>query len=107
MSSTANAHPDRAIDLDGGLPEGEAKAVAVRKMFDTISPRYDMVNRIMTLRLDVRWRRQTADALALPAGSRILDLAAGTGDFCRQRNSLLDGQLLQQYRQHFADFRIV
>jgi len=91
MSSPTNAHPDRAIDLDGGLPQGEAKAVAVRKMFDTISPRYDMVNRIMTLRLDVRWRRQTADALALPAGSRILDLAAGTGDFCRE----LEGRSLR------------
>ena len=41
------------------LPEGEEKRAAVRSMFDTIAPRYDLVNRIMTFRLDVRWRRRT------------------------------------------------
>ena len=72
-----------AIDLTGGLPHGEAKAVAVQHMFDTISPRYDLVNRVMTFRMDVGWRRKTVKSLALPAGSRVLDLAAGTGDLCR------------------------
>jgi demethylmenaquinone methyltransferase/2-methoxy-6-polyprenyl-1,4-benzoquinol methylase len=71
------------IDLSEGLPTGDAKTKAVRDMFDTISPRYDLVNRVMTFRLDVAWRRRTIDSLGLPAGSRILDLAAGTGDFCR------------------------
>ena len=52
-------------------------------MFDTISPRYDLVNRVMTFRMDVGWRKRTVRALALPAGSRVLDLAAGTGDLCR------------------------
>ncbi len=73
-----------AIDIDNGLPQGAEKAAAVRHMFDTISPRYDMVNRIMTFRLDVAWRRKTIKALGLPVGSTILDLAAGTGDFCRE-----------------------
>jgi demethylmenaquinone methyltransferase/2-methoxy-6-polyprenyl-1,4-benzoquinol methylase len=56
--------------------------VAVRQMFDAIAPRYDMVNRIMTFRLDVRWRRTAVKTLALPAGSTVLDLASGTGDLC-------------------------
>ena len=64
------------------LPEGEAKVQAVREMFDTIAPRYDLVNRIMTFRLDVRWRRTAVRRLALPAGSTVIDLAAGTGDLC-------------------------
>jgi len=51
-------------------------------MFDTIAPRYDLVNRLMTFRLDVRWRRATVDALGLPAGSTVADLASGTGDLC-------------------------
>ncbi|MCU1377172.1 MAG: menaquinone biosynthesis methyltransferase, partial [Acidimicrobiales bacterium] len=55
----------------------------VRDMFDAIAPRYDLVNRIMTFRLDVRWRRRTVRDLHLPTGSRVLDLAAGTGDLCR------------------------
>ena len=54
----------------------------MRDMFDAIAPRYDLVNRIMTFRLDVRWRRRAVRSLALPAGSRILDLASGTGDLC-------------------------
>jgi len=53
-------------------------------MFDAIAPRYDLVNRIMTGRLDVAWRRRTVRELALPSGSRVADLACGTGDFCRE-----------------------
>ena len=51
-------------------------------MFDTIAPRYDLVNRLMTFRLDVRWRKQAVRSLGLPAGSRVADLASGTGDLC-------------------------
>lgn len=66
------------------LPSGAAKRRAVREMFDAIAPRYDLVNRIMTGGLDVAWRRRTVRELALPAGSRVADLACGTGDFCRE-----------------------
>jgi demethylmenaquinone methyltransferase/2-methoxy-6-polyprenyl-1,4-benzoquinol methylase len=65
------------------LPQGEEKVRAVRSMFDAIAPRYDIVNRIMTFRLDVGWRRAAVRALRLPPGGRVLDLAAGTGDLCR------------------------
>ena len=51
-------------------------------MFDAIAPRYDLVNRVMTFRLDGRWRRRAVEALDLPVGSRVLDLASGTGDLC-------------------------
>ena len=66
------------------LPYGADKRRAVREMFDAIAPRYDLVNRIMTLRLDVAWRRRTVRELALPAGSLVADLACGTGDLCRE-----------------------
>jgi demethylmenaquinone methyltransferase/2-methoxy-6-polyprenyl-1,4-benzoquinol methylase len=64
------------------LPTGAAKVQAVREMFDAIAPRYDLVNRIMTFRLDVRWRKRTVRLLNLPMGSTVLDLASGTGDLC-------------------------
>lgn len=64
------------------LPEGDEKRHAVRQMFDAVAPRYDLVNRIMTFRLDVRWRRRAVAALELAAGDRVLDLASGTGDLC-------------------------
>jgi demethylmenaquinone methyltransferase/2-methoxy-6-polyprenyl-1,4-benzoquinol methylase len=53
-------------------------------MFDSIAPRYDLVNRIMTFRMDVGWRRKTVRALALAPGATVLDLACGTGDLCRE-----------------------
>ena len=64
------------------LPEGQDKAAMVQNMFDAIAPRYDLVNRIMTFRLDVRWRRRAVRDLRLVPGSRVLDLASGTGDLC-------------------------
>ncbi len=70
-----------AIDPER-LPQGDEKVRAVRSMFDTIAPRYDMVNRIMTFRLDVRWRKRTVRDLALPRDATVIDLACGTGDFC-------------------------
>jgi demethylmenaquinone methyltransferase/2-methoxy-6-polyprenyl-1,4-benzoquinol methylase len=66
------------------LPEGEEKVAAVRGMFDAIAPRYDLVNRIMTFRMDVGWRRKTVRSLELSDGATVLDLACGTGDLCRE-----------------------
>ena len=52
-------------------------------MFDTIAPRYDRLNRLLTFRLDIGWRRRTVRSLALEPGSLVADLACGTGDLCR------------------------
>ena len=65
------------------LPTGDEKVVAVRSMFDAIAPRYDLVNRVMTFRMDVGWRKRTIAQLALPQAATILDLACGTGDLCK------------------------
>ena len=65
------------------LPAPEEKTAHVQAMFDTIAPRYELVNRLVTFGLDARWRRQAVDALALPEGSSLLDLASGTGDLAR------------------------
>ena len=48
-------------------------------MFTRIVPRYDLVNRLMTLGLDQRWRRE-AVSMVRPAGAFVLDIATGTGD---------------------------
>jgi len=66
------------------LPEGEEKARRVRELFDSISGRYDLVNRVMTFGMDVGWRRRTVRELRLPGGALVLDLACGTGDLCRE-----------------------
>jgi demethylmenaquinone methyltransferase/2-methoxy-6-polyprenyl-1,4-benzoquinol methylase len=76
--------PRPATDVDAALPVGEAKVRAVRAMFDTIAPRYDLVNRLMTFGMDRGWRRRAVRALALRPGDTVVDLACGTGDLCRE-----------------------
>ncbi|MEA3340420.1 MAG: ubiquinone/menaquinone biosynthesis methyltransferase [Chloroflexota bacterium] len=48
--------------------------------FADVAGRYDVLNRLMSLGCDRRWRRIAADALNLPAGGRALDVGAGSGD---------------------------
>src|SRR5215475_14266210 len=52
---------------------------AVRSMFDRIAPVYDVMNRVMTAGLDLRWRRLAAVAV-VRSGDRVIDGACGTGD---------------------------
>ena len=59
---------------------GRLPAPEVRDMFDRIAPRYDRLNRAMTVGLDGRWRRAAAAAADLAAGDRALDCCTGTGD---------------------------
>ena len=72
----------RARTLDA-LPDLDDKPRVVEEMFDRIAPRYDALNRLLTFRMDVRWRRQAVQALDLPPSSLVLDLACGTGDLCQ------------------------
>ena len=65
-----------------GLPDPGEKARVVRGMFDRISARYDLVNRVMTFGMDVGWRRRAVRELRLPGRALVADLACGTGDLC-------------------------
>ena len=67
-----------------GLPDPSRKAQVIRGMFDRISTRYDLVNRVMTFGMDVGWRRRAVRELRLPGGALVADLACGTGDLCEQ-----------------------
>lgn len=56
----------------------------IAEMFNRISSRYDLMNRIMTFGQDGRWRRLAADKTGLRPGGRALDVATGTGDMARE-----------------------
>ena len=72
----------------GTLPANE-----VRAMFDRIAPVYDVMNRVMTAGLDLRWRRIAAEAV-VRSGDRVLDACCGTGDLavaCAKRGGVVTG----------------
>src|ERR1700739_1483340 len=71
----------------GAAPEGArdpaSAARAVRDMFTSIAPRYDLLNHVLSFNVDRMWWRRTARAfrhIFSRADARILDLCCGTGD---------------------------
>ncbi|NUO84345.1 bifunctional demethylmenaquinone methyltransferase/2-methoxy-6-polyprenyl-1,4-benzoquinol methylase UbiE [candidate division KSB1 bacterium] len=58
----------------------EHKAAFVQEMFDRIAPRYDLMNRIMTMGRDQSWRKLLIQRAGITAGARVLDIATGTAD---------------------------
>src|SRR5271155_6277998 len=71
----------------GAVPEGASDpasaARAVREMFTSIAPRYDLLNHVLSLNVDRLWWRRTARTfrhILIRPGARVLDLCCGTGD---------------------------
>ena len=56
------------------------KGEKIQKMFGAIAPRYDFLNRLLSFGIDRRWRTKAVRLLKYREGSRILDVATGTGD---------------------------
>ena len=54
--------------------------IRVWQMFDRIARRYDVLNRLLSLRQDVRWRKKMAGLLPARSGLKVLDVATGTAD---------------------------
>ena len=52
----------------------------VKEMFDKIAPKYDFLNRLLSMRQDVMWRREMVKAARLEKGDKALDVACGTCD---------------------------
>jgi demethylmenaquinone methyltransferase/2-methoxy-6-polyprenyl-1,4-benzoquinol methylase len=71
----------RKTDL-GQKDSAEAHARRVRDMFARISPRYDLLNHLLSANIDKRWRRRVVEKLQplLSSEAKLLDVACGTGD---------------------------
>ncbi|MDX1530496.1 MAG: bifunctional demethylmenaquinone methyltransferase/2-methoxy-6-polyprenyl-1,4-benzoquinol methylase UbiE [Rhodothermales bacterium] len=80
-------------------PVGQAagKKVEVERMFDAIAPRYDLLNRVLSLGIDRGWRkravRMAADALEGPP-ERVLDVATGTADLAVEALSMAPAEVV-------------
>jgi demethylmenaquinone methyltransferase/2-methoxy-6-polyprenyl-1,4-benzoquinol methylase len=64
--------------------KGNEKAQYVQQMFGRIAPHYDLLNRIMTLGQDVRWRKEAVYRLEITEKAFLLDVGSGTGDIARE-----------------------
>lgn len=59
---------------------GEGKKAEVERMFDKIAPRYDLLNRVLSLGIDVQWRKKALAYLKNDPPQALLDVATGTAD---------------------------
>ena len=59
----------------------DSKKQQVEQMFDNIAPRYDLLNRLLSMGIDVQWRKKAIKQLAAYSPQIVLDIATGTGDF--------------------------
>ena len=57
-----------------------SKREQVETMFDKIAPYYDFLNHLLTLNIDVLWRKKTINTIQSPQTKKVLDIATGTGD---------------------------
>lgn len=62
----------------------DPKGKQVREMFSRIAPTYDLLNRLLSVGIDQRWRRRAVRSLTIPTPAKVLDLCGGTGDFAAQ-----------------------
>lgn len=74
--------PDAAGAEDRAAAGGEEKRAYVRQIFSEIAPRYDLLNHLLSLNIDKRWRRRALELLMWHRnpGGRYVDLCAGTLD---------------------------
>ena len=63
--------------------EESAKAKRVRGVFDSVAPKYDLMNDLMSLGLHRAWKAYTVAVANLREGDKVLDIAGGTGDLAR------------------------
>lgn len=66
------------------MPPPSEFTLRVERMFSEIAPTYDLLNHLLSFGIDIHWRRKTAQALRVPSGMVLLDIATGTGDTLKQ-----------------------
>jgi len=75
-----NERPDSTADFGFRSVPAEEKATLVREVFDSVAPRYDVMNDLMSLGLHRAWKRIFINAMGVGRSETLLDLAGGTGD---------------------------
>lgn len=84
MQSEIKPYKDQAL----------AKKAQVAEMFNNISPKYDFLNHLLSLGVDVSWRKKAIRLLRENQPKQILDVATGTADFAIQAISLAPDHII-------------
>ncbi|MGK9367468.1 bifunctional demethylmenaquinone methyltransferase/2-methoxy-6-polyprenyl-1,4-benzoquinol methylase UbiE [Melioribacter sp. Ez-97] len=84
------------------------KKERVKRIFDTISPKYDFLNHFLSAGTDYYWRRKAIELSSFNSESILLDMACGTGDFAitaRKKGvkTIFGGDLSLNMLSHFKD----
>ena len=99
MNDEATSNADRDDDTtDFGFArvDREAKAGMVRRVFDSVASRYDLMNDLMSGGVHRLWKRYAIELSAARPGQTILDIAGGTGDLAARFSRLVgpEGQVI-------------
>lgn len=70
-----------------------SKKQQVEQMFDNISPKYDLLNRVLSMGIDVSWRKKVVKSVKASSPQTILDIATGTGDLAIQMAKSTDAKI--------------
>ncbi len=84
------------------------KKEKVKRIFDTISPKYDFLNHFLSAGVDYYWRRKAIELSSLNSESILLDMACGTGDFAitaykKGVRNIFGGDLSLNMLSHFEE----
>lgn len=82
--STSTASKSTTVDKSGDK---------VRDMFAQIAPRYDLMNHLLSLGIDIRWRKKVVAKLRLDQDAPILDCCTGTGDLALMLAKKVNGRV--------------
>lgn len=70
------------------------KKEEVEEMFDNISEKYDFLNRLLSLKIDVSWRNKLVEKVKQRNPKKVLDIATGTGDLVIEQAKKIDAQFV-------------
>ncbi len=77
---TSDSHPPESVDFGFSTVPKDQKRLLVRNVFDSVAPKYDLMNDLMSLGIHRLWKRDFLEALDPRPTRTLLDLAGGTGD---------------------------
>ena len=74
--------------------KNSGKKEKVRTMFNDIAPKYDLLNHVLSMGIDIRWRKKVRRLLATIEPKKILDIATGTGDLAIELAKLKPDEII-------------